>query len=88
MAQALAKPPASLSPLEWRLVAALREVPSDALRERLTELAARLADFARDPHCAEAQADGAPCADTSKACEDCQEVAELLRSIERRVGLG
>jgi hypothetical protein len=88
MARALASVPTSLSPEEWRLVSALREVPSDALRARLTAVTARLAEFACDPRCAEMQADGVPCQDTSTACEDCQEIAALLQGIERRTGRG
>ena len=85
----MARPmPKGLEPLsleEWRLLCSLREIPTGELRERVTGLAARLADFVRDPRCAEMQADGVPCADVSTACEDCQEVNALLCGIERRL---
>jgi hypothetical protein len=74
-----------MSAQEWRLVSALREIPSDALRSRLTDVAERLAGWVRDPRCAEMQADGVPCEDASTACEECRQVGALLEVIERRL---
>ena len=75
-----------LSSKEWRLIEGLRELPSEALRTRLTEVMGSMLDFVRDPACAEKQADGVPCDCTALACEDCQEVLAVLRGIERSVG--
>ena len=86
MLRVAASAPAGLSAEEWRLVSALREIPSDALRLRLADVTERLAELVRDPHCAEMQADGVPCQDTATACEDCRQVGALLDGIERRLG--
>ena len=77
--------PEPLSGDELRLVCALREIPSDALRARVLGVTERLAQLVRDPRCGQMQADGVPCGDTSTACEECQDVDELLRKIERRL---
>lgn len=71
---------------EWRLIEGLHDLPSEALRGRLTEVMGLMLDFVRDPACGERQADGVPCESTTLACEDCQDVLAVLRDIERRVG--
>jgi hypothetical protein len=68
----------ALTPVEWSLVRALREVPSGPLRERLDSLIGELIAYVRTPRCVETQADGVPCVSASKACAECQEVAEVL----------
>ncbi len=50
----------SLTPAEWRLVNALREVPESALRTRVNALVEGLIELAREPKCAEHMADGVP----------------------------
>jgi hypothetical protein len=67
---------------ERRLLSALRAIPTDGLRARVMDVAEALAEKVRDPHCAEMQADGVPCQDTEKACEECQGVTALLGEIE------
>jgi hypothetical protein len=74
-----------LSPAEWRLVLALREVPESVVREELASLVADLVDFAREPHCREMQADGVPCLSARTSCEDCQQVLATLRGLRRRL---
>jgi hypothetical protein len=78
--------PVELSSEERRLIAGLHDLPSEAMRLRLTEVMEEVLDFVREPACAERQADGVPCQGTELACEDCREVLALLRGIERRLG--
>ncbi|HQR45734.1 MAG TPA: hypothetical protein PK598_06930 [Thermoanaerobaculia bacterium] len=68
----------ALTPAEWRLVSSLREIPSSALKEKALELFAAVVDFARDPRCAEVQADGVPCETPSVACDQCLHVDRIL----------
>ena len=77
-----------LSPEERRLIAGLRDLPSEALRHRVAEVMGKVLDFASDPACPERQADGVPCEDTDLACEECQAVLAVLRGVERRVARG
>jgi hypothetical protein len=87
MTQASSYPP-RLSSEEWRLIEGLRELPSTALRGRVTEIMGQMLDFVREPSCAEKQADGVPCESTGLACEECQEILAVLRGIECRMGRG
>jgi hypothetical protein len=73
--------PTLLLPEEWRLVWALREVPEGRLRAELLSLLDELLAAARDPHCAETQADGVPCACLGVACDECQRVLSRLRQL-------
>jgi hypothetical protein len=70
---------------ERRLVETLRAIPPSALRERFTTLVAELADFVAAPSCAEAQADGAPCASSQTACDECQKMTALIEGLRRRL---
>jgi len=67
------------------LVRRLREVPAGAARGELLELLDDLVDFARDPRCPEAQADGVPCLALGIACEECRQVAGVLARLHRRL---
>jgi len=73
--------PIVLVPEEWRLVWALRELPEGRLRVELLSLLDELLAVARDPHCAETQADGVPCACLGVACDECQRVVSRLRQL-------
>lgn len=88
MARGLSHLQGELSAKEWRLIEGLRELPSAALRTRLTEVMGSMLNFVRDPACGEKQADGVPCESTTLACEDCQDVLAVLRGIECRVSRG
>jgi hypothetical protein len=70
---------------EWRLLRCLREVPRNPLRRRLYPLVQDLVDFVTSPGCAEAQADGVPCASADADCERCQRVLRVLDSLRLRV---
>ena len=72
---------------EWQLVAALREIPRGALRDRLSDVIWGLVDFVREPGCPEMQADGVPCADAQAACDRCQKVTSLLDQFRKRLDL-
>ncbi len=72
----------SLSPAEWRLVSALREVPESALRTRVNALVEALIELAREPKCPEHMADGVPCASVHANCDQCVEVTRMLEGLE------
>ena len=74
----------ALSPAEWHLVSELRAVPSSALKKKALELFAAVLDFARDPRCAEVQADGVPCDTPRGDCEQCLHVDWMLETLRRR----
>jgi hypothetical protein len=74
-----------LTAQEWRLVASLREIPTSPLRDLLTDLVQREVELVRDPSCAEAQADGVPCASVEVECADCRRVAEVLEGLRKRL---
>ncbi|HVO51536.1 MAG TPA: hypothetical protein VMV60_11125 [Thermoanaerobaculia bacterium] len=72
----------SLTPTEWRLVNALREVPESALRTRVNALVEGLIALAREPKCPEHMADGVPCASVHANCDQCVEVTRMLEGLE------
>ncbi len=75
----------TLSPEEWKLVSALRDIPVSPLKERLDALFAELVKFAADPKCSESQGDGVPCTNTNLDCESCRRVTDLIDILRRRV---
>ncbi len=75
----------TLSPEEWNLVSSLRAIPESPLKERLDALIGELLKFAVDPKCAESQADGVACTNTSADCESCRRVTDLIDLLRRRV---
>jgi hypothetical protein len=68
----------ALDPDEWDLVWALREVPAGGLKTSTMRLLREIVGFAGHPSCAEAQADGVPCATVAGDCAQCQKVDALL----------
>ena len=74
----------ALTPEEWRLVSELRTVPSSELKRRVLRLFAVVLDFAREPRCAEAQADGVPCETPDGSCEQCLHVEGMLEALTER----
>jgi hypothetical protein len=80
--------PLNLSPAEYHLVTTLRDMPESALRDRVQRLLKDLLAFARNPHCAEFQPDGVPCAEPEADCAQCQVVLGVLEELERRVPKG
>jgi hypothetical protein len=75
----------TLSPKEWELVSALRNVPESPLRERIDALLGELMKFAADPKCYESQGDGVPCTNTNMDCDSCKRVTDLIDALRRRV---
>lgn len=69
----------SLLPDERSLVWALRDVPEGPLRAELFVLFRAIVADARDAHCAEAQADGVPCACLGASCAECERVLSRFR---------
>lgn len=74
-----------LSPQEWRLVAALREIPPSPLRDLLGDALQELVEAVREPRCPEAQADGFPCADVHAECEECRKLIRILEGLRARL---
>ena len=71
----------SMLPEERSLVWALREVPEGPLRAELLALFKEILADARSAHCAEAQADGVPCACLGPACSECERVLSRFRGM-------
>lgn len=70
---------------ERALLNGLREIPDGGVRDELVALMLELLNYARDPHCPQAQGDGVPCATVSLACEQCQQVQYGLAVLRSRL---
>jgi hypothetical protein len=66
---------------ERRIISALRDLPESPLKTLLGEVMAGLVDFAREPRCAEMQADGVPCAVPDADCEQCRKLKQVLETL-------
>jgi hypothetical protein len=75
----------ALTPQEWDLVSALRNIPTSPLKERIDALLGDLVKFAADPKCFEFQGDGAPCTNTNGDCESCRKVTDVIDLLRRRI---
>lgn len=75
----------TLSPEEWRVILALREIPHSPLRERVAKVMDELVFYIQNPRCDGMQADGFPCGDPRNDCEECQKMWALLERIEARL---
>jgi len=75
----------TVTPAEHRLITTLRDMPESPLRERVHRLLEDLLAFARNPHCPELQADGAPCGTPAADCDQCKVVLGMLAAMERRL---
>ena len=73
----------ALSDVEWRRVAALRDLPESPLKQLTEEAIDRLLELARQPSCYEMQADGVPCASVSADCAECVKVKSVLAALQR-----
>lgn len=71
----------TLTPAEWRLVCALREVPEGHLKHRVAALLDDVVRFVRDPHCGEQQADGVPCTNVKADCDVCPELDRMVDQV-------
>ena len=75
----------TLTPQEWNLVSALRNIPQSPLKERIDALLGDLMKFAADPKCFESQADGVPCTSTTADCDSCRRVTDVIDLLRRRI---
>jgi len=73
----------TVSPAEYRMITTLRDMPESPLRDRVQRLLGELLAFARNPHCSEFQADGAPCSNPQADCDQCRIVTGMLETIAR-----
>lgn len=76
---------ADLSPAEWTLIQAMREVPESALRERLHDVFGELIFYVRNPRCQGMGAEGFPCGEPVSTCDECHQVWDLLEQVSSRV---
>jgi hypothetical protein len=72
---------AALTLEESALVNGLRDIPDGPVRDQLMALLLELVGYAGDPRCGRAQADGSPCLTVSCACEDCQQLRNVLAAM-------
>lgn len=70
---------------EWVLLAALRDLPDTHARELATKVIREVLELAREPHCAEMQADGVPCPTASNDCASCRQLEVALAALRRAV---
>jgi len=74
---------ATLSPAEWRVIAAVRGIPlGSPLRMKVAELLDELVHFVEDPKCPEMQGDGVPCEEVHGECAQCAHVGDMLDNME------
>jgi hypothetical protein len=71
----------ALTPAESHLIHALRAIPESPVKSRILEIVNELVRIGEDPRCAEAQADGFPCACSSSQCELCNGVFQRLDAV-------
>lgn len=70
---------------EWALLAALRDLPDSRARQLATEIIREVLDAAREPHCAEMQADGVPCPTAANDCASCRQLEATLGALRRAI---
>jgi hypothetical protein len=74
-----------LSPEEWKIVMALREIPDSPLRTKVSGLLAELMRFIQQPRCLGMQGDGFPCTTPHTSCEECQQLMTVIDELTARV---
>ncbi len=78
----------AVSENERRIISAMRDLPESPLKALLGEVMTGLADFAREPRCAEMQADGVPCAVADADCEQCRKLKQVLETLREQFSKG
>jgi hypothetical protein len=73
--------PIPLTAPERGLIFGLRAIADSPLRHRLLEVVDRLIQIGQEPCCAEAQADGVPCASVHRQCDTCDGVFERVQAL-------
>lgn len=66
---------------EWALIAALRDLPNTRARQLATQIIQEVLEVAGAPHCAELQADGAPCPTANNDCAQCVCLEDALAAL-------
>ena len=75
----------TLSPEEWRIILALRDIPHSPLRDKVAKVMNELVFYIQNPRCQGMQADGFPCGDPHNVCEECHRMWDLLDQIGSKV---
>ncbi|MBI4911281.1 MAG: hypothetical protein HY823_00950 [Acidobacteria bacterium] len=75
----------TLTPEEWRIILAVREIPHSPLRSKVAKVMDDLIFYIRNPRCEGMQADGFPCGDPRNNCEECHRIWELLDRLGEQV---
>ncbi|HLP31196.1 MAG TPA: hypothetical protein VK150_07530 [Geothrix sp.] len=75
----------TLTPEEWKIVMALREIPDSPLRAKVSGLLGELVRFIQQPRCLGMQSDGFPCGTPNTSCEECQQMLKVLDDLAARV---
>lgn len=75
----------TLTPEEWKIVLALREIPDSPLRQKVSGLFSELIRFIQQPRCMGMQSDGFPCGTPHTSCEECQQMLQVLDDLAARV---
>jgi hypothetical protein len=76
----------ALNHSEWRVIAALRDLPDGQLKDLVRQTIGELLEYAREPKCPEMQADGVPCATPAADCEECRRLKEILGDLRQAMG--
>jgi hypothetical protein len=75
---------ADLSPAEWKLIQALRDLPESSLRDRVHAVFGDLLFFVQNPRCQGMGVEGFPCGEPVATCEECHHVWDFLDAVSRR----
>ncbi|HJW43234.1 MAG TPA: hypothetical protein VJ463_02185 [Geothrix sp.] len=75
----------TLTPEEWKIIMALREIPDSPLRAKVSGLLGELMRFIQQPRCLGMQSDGFPCGTPNTSCEECQQMLKVLDDLAARV---
>lgn len=67
-----------LSAAERRLIQDLRDLPDEALRERMLRSMQQLVFFFQNPKCQGVGVEGFPCGEPRSSCDDCHHIWDLL----------
>ena len=70
-----------LSPAEWTLIQAMRELPESPLRDRVHAIFGQLLFYVKNPRCQGIGVEGFPCGEPVSTCEECHNVWDLLDAI-------
>ncbi len=76
---------ASLTPAEWKLIAAIRSLPESGTQARIHQILEEFLFYVRNPRCQGVMPEGFPCGDPRNTCEQCHQIWDLLEEMETRV---